>query len=753
MNRRRIAWQTVSTWMALALIAASAMLTACSHQDNEDRPGSPPPVTTGLAAVSAGFFHSCALTSTGGAKCWGHNRYGQLGTGSTSDSSNPSDVVGLHTGVIAISAGLAHTCAVTSVGGVKCWGMNGDGRLGTGAAYDSSVPADVSGLGSGVVAVSTGDYHTCALTRAGAVKCWGQNSAGQLGNGTRADSLAPTDVVGLSSGVSAISAGQQHTCAVTSVGGVKCWGENGAGTLGNGSTAASSTPVDASGLSSGVDSVSAGGAHTCALTRVGGVKCWGQGQGPSGHSLTPVDISGLGSGVVAVSAGSLHTCALTRLGGVKCWGQNPFGELGQGNTSDSATPMDVVELNSGASAVSAGGHHTCALTHAGSARCWGYGVFGELGNGVDIRYAVPARVGGLTQRVSAVGAGGSHTCAVTRIGGVVCWGSNRGGQLGNGTTADSFAPVEVNDLRSGVSAVGAGASHSCAITAAGGVVCWGDNWNGQLGNGSNAGSSTPVNVIDLGSGVSAIAAGWSHTCAITGAGGVVCWGSNWSGQLGDGTKVDSAAPRQVIGLSSEVGAISAGTSHTCALTVAGGVSCWGGNAEGQLGNGTTTDSLTPTDVIGLSSGVVAISAGGWHTCALTSAGGVKCWGYNGDGRLGNGNPISSPTPVDVRDLRSGVVAVSAGGYHTCALTGTGGVKCWGGNTEGQLGNGTTSGSMPADVIGLSTGVSAISAGFSHTCALTAAGGVECWGITLGWLLGNGGTSYYTRPVDVVDLVI
>ncbi len=208
-----------------------------------------------------------------------------------------------------------------------------------------------------------------------------------------------------------------------------------------------------------------------------------------------------------------------------------------------------------------------------------------------------------------------------------------------------------------------------------------------------------------------VTAGNYHTCAVTTSGGAQCWGANYWGQLGDGTTTAKPWPTDVAGLSNGVQMISASHEHTCAITATGGVKCWGANYDGQLGDGTLSSRTTPTDVVGLSSGVLAVSAGNYHTCALTVSGGVKCWGANDRGQLGDGTWNASTTPVDVVSLTSGVQALSAGGYHTCALTLAGSVKCWGLNSAGQLGDGTDADRWtPVDVVGLSHGVQALALG-------------------------------------------
>ena len=189
-----------------------------------------------VVQVAAGGYHTCILNTSGGVKCWGRNDGGQLGYGASDyppDKNSPVDVIGLDRGIRSIAAGGYHTCALTTGGGVKCWGKNGDGQLGDGTTENKSSPVNVVGLDSGVVAIAASYTHTCALTSAGGVKCWGYNSFGQLGDNTTTKRSIPTDVIGLDSGIQAIVTGYGHSCALNTGGGVKCWGYNFLGQLGD----------------------------------------------------------------------------------------------------------------------------------------------------------------------------------------------------------------------------------------------------------------------------------------------------------------------------------------------------------------------------------------------------------------------------------------------------------------------------------------------------------------------------------------
>ena len=274
-----------------------------------------------------------------------------------------------------------------------------------------------------------------------------------------------------------------------------------------------------------------------------------------------------------------------------------------------------------------------------------------------------------------------------------------------------------SDNLSAQASITTGRNHTCALLSTGAAICWGSNLNGQLGDGTTANRLTPTEVIGLSSDVTAISGGREHTCALLATGAVTCWGWNEYGQLGDGTTANRLTPTAVTGLDSDVTAITAGHNHTCALLATDAVHCWGYNGYGQLGDGTTANRLTPTAVTGLDSGVTAISASRFHTCALLATGALTCWGWNGYGQLGDGTTANRLTPTAVTGLSSDVTAITAETFHTCALLATGAVRCWGYNGYGQLGdNSTANRATPTAVTGLDSGVGATTTTTTTTVA-------------------------------------
>ena len=652
--------------------------------------------------------------------CWGAGGYGQLGNGATTATN--SAPVNVHTsssdtaalsGIAAISSGSDHTCALTTGGNVKCWGAGQAGRLGSGATANTSVPVDVrtsssdAAALSGIAAISSGRAHTCALTTSNNVKCWGSGSEGRLGNGATTNRSSPVDVRTSSSdssalgGIAGISSGGHHVCASTGSN-LVCWGRGGSGQLGNGATTNRSSPVDV--------------------------------------QISLTNNFALG-GIAAISFESFHTPAPSPKVATSNAGEvDSTGYWVMGRTGSRSTPVDVHASSSdpsilgGIAAISSERSHTCVLTEGGNAKCWGAGGPGQWGNGGALSSSTPVDVHTSSSNNSAldgiagISSGRSHTCALTTGGNVVCWGVGSSGRLGNGGTASSSTPVDVHTSSSnssaldGIAGISSGRSHTCALTTGSNVVCWGAGSSGRLGNGGTDSSSTPVDVHTSSSnssalgGIAGISSGDFHTCALTIDGNVKCWGSGNDGRLGNKATINSLTPVDVHASLTDnsaldgIAGISSGNSHTCALTTGGNVVCWGAGDFGQLGNGGTSNRSTPVDVQTSSSdssalsGIAAISSGDTHTCALTTGGNVKCWGYGLFGQLGNGGADNSLTPVDVHtgpsnsSALSGIAAISSGSNHTCALTEGNNVVCWGDESSGQLGNNGVG--VPVSIIGL-----------------------------------------------------
>jgi alpha-tubulin suppressor-like RCC1 family protein len=349
---------------------------------------------------------------------------------------------------------------------------------------------------------------------------------------------------------------------------------------------------------------------------------------------------------VMVTAGNSHSLGIKSDGTLWAWGLNSDGQLGNGNTTNSNTP---VQIGSGTNWISAscGYFHSLALKSDGSVWAWGGNGFGQLGDGTTIDRMNPVQIFAAGSGVSAIAAGGYHSLAIVN-GSVKSWGYNNAGQLGDATNNTQTSPVQVVGLTSGVSAIAAGTYHSLAIVN-GSAKGWGGNGYGQLGDGTGANMNSPVQVSGLANGVTAIAAGFSHSLAIVN-GAAKSWGDNTNGKLGDGTFSWSNVPVQVSGLTSGVTAIAGGYYHSLAI-VNGAAMSWGGNFSGELGIGNTTSQIVPVQVLGLTTGVTSVSCGADFSLSMVNSGSgaAKSWGDNSNGQLGNGNTNVQYTPISIVD--------------------------------------------------------------------------------------------------------
>ena len=701
---------------------------------------------------------------------WGENQNGNLANGTNTDSNVPVSVItsGALAGkqvVQVTSASSQGGCALTTEGRVYCWGLGSSGELGNGSAFTSFVPVAVSTSGelSGkvVTAITSGAASRCALTTEGRVYCWGDNSSGQLGDSDGGnDSAVPAAVTGAltTKTVTAISCGGLFCLALTSEGKVYSWGENGSGQLGNNDGTNTDLDVSAAVLDSGVLS---------------------------------------GKTVVAIAAASETGYALTSDGNVYSWGESDAGQLGDNNIGgpDAIAPVAVYTggLLSGKTVtkISAGGDSGYALTSDGGIFSWGENGVGNLGNNDFNDSWAPVSVytaGVLSGKtITSIVAGGSGAYALSSLGEVFSWGQGSSGQLGNGgALIPSNVPVAVSTagVLSGKTIASLGASSQSAYAVLQEVaplplptdpnlVSWGENQNGNLGNGTNTDSNIPVSVITSGAlagkqVVQVTSASSQGGCALTTEGRVYCWGLGSSGELGNGETSTYFVP-VAVSTSGElngkvVTAITSGLASRCALTTEGRVYCWGDNSSGQLGdNNGGNDSTVPRAVNGVLTGktVTAISCGGFFCLALTSEGKVYSWGENGSGQLGNNDGTNTDLDVPAAVLDSGVlsgktvVAIAAASETGYALTSDGNVYSWGESDAGQLGDNNIGGPDAIAPVAVYTGgllsgktVTKISAGGDSGYALTSDGGIFSWGENGVGNLGNNDFNDSWAPVSV-----
>ncbi len=670
-----------------------------------------------------------------------------------------------------LSAGSKVSCGLRSDGTVWCWGDNGSGQLGIGNVIAKSSPIQV-GAGTQWISVSTSGQHTCGVLSTGAgngtIYCWGKNESGQVGNGgTVTPQLAPvlvsggfTNWIAVAAGGS-IGSGASHTCGIRSTGAgngtLYCWGSNGSGELGTGTTTASSSPVQV-GVLTNWNRVSAGSLHSCGTLVSGKLYCWGDntlGQVGMGGVVTPQknpvqESSGSTTwNGLSAAADASHSCATQTGGTLWCWGTNADGEAGIGSQVTPQTSPVQVGIATTWRNVSAGRTDACATRTDNTLWCWGKNDAGQLGIGSLVTPQTgPVQVGALTVW-SAAAAGSVHACAVRTGGGAVwCWGGGSFGQIGIGQFEDSNATVAVGVNTTWANAT-AGSRHSCGTRGDGTLWCWGRNDNGQIGVGNVTNPQpTPIQV-GVATTWSTVAAGTAHTCGTRTDGTLWCWGNNNAGQLGLGSTSQQTSPVQVGNLTTWK-RVAAGDSHTCATKTDGTLWCWGSNVDGQIGIGNTTTPQTSPVQVGTATAWKTFGAGNLHTCATKTDGTLWCWGDNTSGEIGIGSVVTPQlSPVQVGAATSWQT-VSAGNSHACATKTDGTLWCWGDNTSGEIGIGSvvTPQNSPVQV-GTDVTWNSIATGNGHTCATRTDQTLWCWGLNASGQVGIGSSvSPQTSPGQV-----
>ncbi|WP_433796576.1 hypothetical protein [Actinoplanes sp. CA-252034] len=703
-------------------------------------------------SVSVGTAFTCAVHVAGTARCWGANENRQLGDLSTVNSTTGPVVVAGPTRVVQVAAGARQACAVTDRGVLWCWGAV------LGRPDQTSRPVVVAGV-SGVTAVDT-DGGTACVVAGGAVWCLGDGSRGQLGG--PASSAVPVRVtLPDAATATAVTVGGGHACALLTGGTVACWGADEHGQR-SGTVSSARTPARVSGLT-GVSAVSAGADHTCALTGIA-VSCFGAND--AGQLGRTVATTGGPAAVTvpaatAVSAGNRYTCVTLLSGQARCFGAGRAGQLGDGAGLDWAVPMTVLNLDTATSVAAAGGTGatTCALTRDGSLWCFGANGSGQLGTGADSRSSRAsgpiAGLGGTTR----IAVGDDAGCVI-RDAGVWCWGDNRWGDAGGVAGVPVPHPTRV-PLPDGVKArtVVVGAGTTCVLSEANEVYCWGANDAGQAGQPA-APTVTPAPVPIKGA--SEISVGDKVTCVRRANGTLWCFGR--ADLLGAGLteRTPNPEPVQVVDDAGQpltgISQVAVGPGHVCATEryvettpTSGGMWCFGANTDGQLGHSGSGTAIARR-VPGLY-GVIALGVGRAHTCAvaLLPSRALWCFGANESGQLGLGDLEGRTSPTLVADVKASRLAVA--GDLTCVKSPNPQGWCFGASAGGQTGNGLLRAGEPlAQVLYDRDGimlVAHLATNGTTTCAARTDGTVTCWGARTLTSFGEGPVLGYPNE-HVVD---
>lgn len=718
---------------------------------------------TGTTANSGNALTAAANFAAGYLYSWG---------GTASVNQNPVQVDSSAWSTVTVGAAWDTTgpskpgweCGIHTDGTLWCWGTNRNGEVGVGDTTNRSTPTQVTvPAATGWTSVSAGGFHTCATRSDGTLYCWGRNANGQLGVGDTTDRYQPAQVtVPATTGWSQVSTGALDTCAVRSDGTLYCWGGNAVGQLGLGNTTEQHSPSQVAApwnppSSKTWSAVRLGWQHTCAVVSDSSLYCWGDngngrlGRGSVGGTFSsPQSVTvPSGTGWSSLGLGGDHSCAIRTDSSLYCWGRNDYGQLGDGGTTDQSSPEHIGTATW--TAVSGGYLYTCGIQTGSALYCWGENDMGQLGLGVVAEQHTPVRVGTATWSAT-VGRGGSTrmtSCAIKAADSTLwCWG-DLGPQV--------LQPTQVGTDGTWTGLATGFFGGACGVKTDGTLWCWGTNLSGQLGLGDTASRAAPTQVTSPSTtGWSAVAAGARHACALRGD-TLWCWGYNAEGELGNNTTTNQLTAVQVtVPAATGWASVSAGFADTCATRTDGSLYCWGSNGNGQLGVGNTTDQHQPAQVTTPSgTGWSAVSVGYQHGCATRTDGTLYCWGDGSNGRLGQGSTGgTNSTPLQVISPSStGWATPGLGGDTSCALRADRSLYCWGKNSEGQVGNNNapTDQNTPVQV-GTATTWTTITGGYRSMCGTRLNRLVFCWGSNRWGELGLGDGAERNSPVQIPNFL-
>lgn len=707
-----------------------------------------------------GFNHTfCALDYDGIAYCWGNGSSGQLGNGTYKNIDSLTQVTMPATTFISIMVSSNIVCAIGANKHIYCWGAGTEGQIGNNQNNNQSVPTEVTMPDNNEYFTElNSSYYTpatiCGLTNLGNIYCWGYGASGAIGNGSYQNTNTPAKVL-MPDGVTfahLISGMGNNTCALDIRGNLYCWGYNGHGENANGTYTTINYPKPAimpegKSFQNAATSVNTG----CAITTDFLAYCWGynaEGELGNGQNITspvPVAVS-IEQKLTKIATGFYMKstfCGINTESQILCWGYGESGNIGDGLNSNESIPAlieisephhNFIDLQ-----VSGNNHTVCALDDKGQAYCWGYGLEGQLGNGIKINSSKPSLVithPAITKLIASSGFYASTFCAIHSNAKVYCWGYGLDGEIGNGQNKSvaepSLVSIPENQLISDIAATD---NSICALDQNGQAFCWGYGLDGQLGNGTNQSSNLPVRVKMPypGSSFSKLIASSSTFCALDKKGGIYCWGYGLNGEIGSGKFASESTPVQA-GIITFSDLITSSSNTFCAVaTVTNDLYCWGNGTYGEIGNGQIGNANKPTKISGNYKFNFLVAAS-QTLCGINSNYHGYCWGAGNYGQIGDGALSIRNTPTELLNLygMAPLLSIAATDSSFCAIDINSHIFCWGMGSFGQMGNGSNdylqNNSIPG-LVPLSDDKIFVSlaASSNNFCAMTDTAQVYCWG--------------------------
>ena len=669
--------------------------------------------TTPRPFISTTYTHNMVLKTTGRLFGWGDNSYRQIGSNaSTNPTMTPVSVAGAVKTFCKIAAGNNYTIAISNRGRLWAWGNNGNNQLGDNTTTQRNTPVSVLGAIKTFceISLATQGTHTLAIDKNGRLWAWGANNFGKLGDNSVTQRATPVSVAGGVKTFCKIGGGNNHSNAIDKNGRAWSWGANFSGQLGDNSSTSKITPISVLGAVKTFCQIATGQQHVIVIDKNGRSWGWGQnnygqlGDNSTTNRSTPVSVLGVVKTFCQISAGIYHSAGIDKNGKAWCWGYNDNGQLGDGTQVSKRTPISVYGTKTFCR-IQTAFYHTIAVDSSGNVWSWGEGTYGLLGNNATLSKITPVSVLGAVKTFCEI-QGGPYAIAADKNGRLWSWGENSQPTLAINVTGNRYTPVSVLGATKTFCKVAAGQVNGAGLTSGGRIWAWGYGFYGTVGDNSGADRRTPVSVAGAVKTFCHIAMSL-HGMGITRTGRIWCWGYNQYGQVGvlpgvAGTRIFT--PMAVIGTIKTFCKIAAGQLHSIAIDQYGKVWCWGYNGVGQLGNNSTLDQCSPVSVVETTTKTFCkIAGGGNHTLAIDKNGRAWGWGTNANGMLGDNTTTNRCTPVSVAGTVKTFCEIAAGSQYSLAIDKNGKMWGWGANAFGNIGdNSVTTRITPFSIYGTKT---------------------------------------------------